>query len=252
MSEIKFISGGVCAPKGFKAAGVHCGVRKNKDKKDLSIIASETICTAAAVYTTNKVYGAPITVTREHLKNGKAQAVICNSGNANTCNADGVEKAEMMAKLAADALGIAAEDVVVASTGVIGQVLDIEPIASFEERTVTMIYRRDEEAWLHEEDPELRFYTLWTRKESITKADGRGHLLAPKTFSLLPLEQQPHDIRGEAWYTKTIQWNGYVISVASRKPIGELNIIELQPESLLPEEEAKPDWGGQEEFYFGD
>ena len=130
--------------------------------------------------------------------------------------------------------------------------LDIEPIASFEERTVTMIYRRDEEAWLHEEDPELRFYTLWTRKESITKADGRGHLLAPKTFSLLPLEQQPHDIRGEAWYTKTIQWNGYVISVASRKPIGELNIIELQPESLLPEEEAKPDWGGQEEFYFGD
>ncbi len=130
MDELKFIEGGVCAPLGFKAAGIHCGVRKNKSKKDLALILSEVPCAAAAVYTQNKVYGAPITVTRAHLQNGVAQAVVCNSGNANTCNADGVEKAEAMAELTAKALGIRAEDVIVASTGVIGQVLDLEPIAS--------------------------------------------------------------------------------------------------------------------------
>jgi len=121
-------NGGVCAPKGFKASGIHCGIRKNKTKKDLALIMSDNLCSAAAVYTTNKVYGAPITVTREHLKNGMAQAVICNSGNANTCNADGVEKANMMAHLVSKQTGISASDVIVASTGVIGQVLPIEPI----------------------------------------------------------------------------------------------------------------------------
>ena len=122
-------NGGVCAPKGFKASGIHCGIRKNKTKKDLALIVADDLCSASAVYTTNKVYGAPITVTREHLSNGKAKAVICNSGNANTCNADGVEKAKMMADLVEKHTGISASDVIVASTGVIGQVLPIEPIA---------------------------------------------------------------------------------------------------------------------------
>lgn len=122
-------NGGVCAPKGFKASGVHCGIRKNKTKKDLALIVADNMCSAAAVYTTNKVYGAPITVTRQHLQNGKAQVVICNSGNANTCNADGVQKAKMMADLVEKHTGICSGDVIVASTGVIGQVLPIEPIA---------------------------------------------------------------------------------------------------------------------------
>ena len=122
-------NGGVCAPKGFKASGIHCGIRKNKTKKDLALIVADNLCSAAAVYTTNKVYGAPITVTRQHLQNGKAQVVICNSGNANTCNADGVEKAKMMADLVEKHTGISSSDVIVASTGVIGQVLPIEPIA---------------------------------------------------------------------------------------------------------------------------
>lgn len=126
---IKNISGGVCAPKGFKAAGMHCGVRKNRTKKDIAMIACDVECTAAAVYTQNKVYGAPITVTRENIADGKARAVICNSGNANTSNADGVEKARAMCELTAKALGISASDVIVASTGVIGQSLDLEPIA---------------------------------------------------------------------------------------------------------------------------
>lgn len=126
--KIKSIIGGVCAPKGFVAGGIHCGVRKNKEKKDLALIRSELPCQAAAVYTTNKVYGAPITVTRENLADGTAQAVICNSGNANTCNADGVEKARMMCEIAGKALNIDAKDVIVASTGVIGQTLPIEPI----------------------------------------------------------------------------------------------------------------------------
>ncbi len=123
------IPGGVCAPKGFTAAGMHCGVRKNRSKKDIALICCETECSAAAVYTQNKVYGAPITVTRSNISDGKARAVICNSGNANTSNADGVEKAEAMCSLTAKALGIDPKDVIVASTGVIGQSLDLEPIA---------------------------------------------------------------------------------------------------------------------------
>jgi len=126
---MKFIDGGVCAAKGFTAGGVHCGIRKNRDKKDLSLIFSEKRASAAAVYTTNLVKGAPLIVTKKHLADGYAQAVICNSGNANTCNADGVEIAEQMSSLCANALNISENDIVVASTGVIGQPLDMEPIA---------------------------------------------------------------------------------------------------------------------------
>ena len=126
---MKIIEGGVCAAKGFKASGVHCGIRKNRTKRDLSLIYSEVPASAAAVYTTNLVKGAPLEVTKNHIADGKAQAVICNSGNANTCNANGIEIAEQMSSLIAGALGIKTEDVVVASTGVIGQPLEIEPIA---------------------------------------------------------------------------------------------------------------------------
>ena len=120
--------GGVTAPKGFRANGLHCGIRKNKEKKDFMLIVSDVPCDAAAVYTQNLVCGAPVTVTRENLKNGKAQAVICNSGIANTCNADGIEKAEAMCALVAQYTGIPAGDVVVASTGVIGQPIDLAPM----------------------------------------------------------------------------------------------------------------------------
>ncbi len=127
---MKTIDGGVCAAQGFTASGVHCGIRKNKTKRDLALIYSEVPASAAAVYTTNLVKGAPLLVTKKHLADGKAQAVICNSGNANTCNANGVEIAEKMSELLAGALPVKAEDVVVASTGVIGQPLDIAPIAA--------------------------------------------------------------------------------------------------------------------------
>ncbi len=125
---IKMINGGVCAPKGFKAGGIHCGIRKNKIKKDIALIVSDAPASAAAVYTTNLVKGAPLIVTKKHLEDGVAKAVICNSGNANTCNADGEEVAEKMCALVAEEMGIKADDVVVASTGVIGQPLDITPI----------------------------------------------------------------------------------------------------------------------------
>ncbi len=124
---MKRVDLGICAPKGFKAYGVHCGIRKNKTKKDLSLIYSSTQADAAAVFTTNLVKGAPLIVTKEHLKDGKAQAIICNSGNANTCNANGIEIAEETSKLIADALNIDESNVIVGSTGVIGQPMDIEP-----------------------------------------------------------------------------------------------------------------------------
>lgn len=125
---IKTIDGGICAAKGFSAAGIHCGIRKNRDKRDLALIVSEKKAAAAAVYTTNLVKGAPIAVTKKHIGNGFAQAVICNSGNANTCNADGIEIAEKMCGIVEKETGIKADDVIVASTGVIGQRLDIAPI----------------------------------------------------------------------------------------------------------------------------
>lgn len=125
---MKTVSGGVCAAKGFSAAGIHCGIRKNKDKKDLSLIMSDRPATAAAVYTTNLVKGAPLRVTKENLSDGTAQAIICNSGNANTCNANGAEIARAMCALVESATGVKASDVIVSSTGVIGLPLSIEPI----------------------------------------------------------------------------------------------------------------------------
>ena len=125
---MQIISGGVTAAKGFKAGGIHCGIRKNRTKRDLSLILSEKKAKAAAVYTTNLVKGAPLTVTKNNIADGFASAIICNSGNANTCNANGIEIAEETCQLLGDALGIDKSDVVVASTGVIGLPLDIEPI----------------------------------------------------------------------------------------------------------------------------
>ena len=122
--------GGVCAAKGFRANGLNCGLNPNPNKNDLGLVVSDVICNTAAVYTQNKVKGAPILVTKKHLAatNGKCKAVIANSKNANTCNADGEEKAAKMAALVAAKLGIKTEEVAVASTGVIGQILPIEPI----------------------------------------------------------------------------------------------------------------------------
>ncbi len=125
---MKLIEGGVCAAKGFKANGLHCGIRKNHTKKDLALICSDVVANAAAVYTTNLVKGAPLIVTKENIKDGKAQAIICNSGNANTCNADGIDVANYGCELVANAMNISKSNVVVASTGVIGQPLDMTPI----------------------------------------------------------------------------------------------------------------------------
>lgn len=127
---LKEIDGGVCAPQGFRANGVHCGIRKNKIKKDLALIVADKRCAAAGVYTTNLVKGAPILVTQKNLADGHARAVIVNSGNANTCNEGGVEIAEGMCRLVEEYTGVPAGDVIVASTGVIGQKLSLDPIAS--------------------------------------------------------------------------------------------------------------------------
>ncbi|MBQ6843662.1 MAG: bifunctional glutamate N-acetyltransferase/amino-acid acetyltransferase ArgJ [Agathobacter sp.] len=136
MEKWQVIEGGVCAAKGFLANGLNCGLNPDKNKNDLGMVVSEVLCDTAAVYTSNKVKGAPILVTKANLEKtgGKSKAVIVNSKNANTCNADGVEKAERMCQLAANALAangyeVTSEEVIVASTGVIGQILPIEPIA---------------------------------------------------------------------------------------------------------------------------
>ena len=127
---IKEISGGVCAAQGFKAAGVHCGVKADSspDKNDLALILSEKECTAAAVYTLNRVKAAPIYVTMEHLENGTAWGVVANSGNANACCPMSHENAEAMCLFAARATGREAGDFAVASTGVIGQTINIQAI----------------------------------------------------------------------------------------------------------------------------
>ena len=122
------IPGGVTAATGFQASGIHCGIRKNRTKRDIALILSDVPASAAAVYTQNLVKGAPIAVTRRHIADGIARAVICNSGNANTCNANGEEVAEEMCRMTGEILGIDAGDVIVASTGVIGQPLNLEPI----------------------------------------------------------------------------------------------------------------------------
>lgn len=125
---MKIVEGGVTAAKGFTAAGIHAGLRKNKTKHDLAMIYSDVECTAAAVYTRNAVKASPLYVTMANLASGKARAVICNSGNANACAPDGDENARRMCKAAADALGIAESELIVASTGVIGQRLNIEAV----------------------------------------------------------------------------------------------------------------------------
>ncbi len=154
--DIKYIDGGICAAKGFKASGMYCGIKKPanddpsiKHKNDICLYTSDVLCNAAAVYTQNKVKGAPILVTKANLeKSGnKAMAVIANSKNANTCNADGVEKADRMCELVANELNLPKEQVIVASTGVIGQILPIEPI----EKAVPVLakaldYGKNEEA----------------------------------------------------------------------------------------------------------
>ncbi|MBR4765490.1 MAG: bifunctional glutamate N-acetyltransferase/amino-acid acetyltransferase ArgJ [Clostridia bacterium] len=127
---MKLTEGGICAAKGFTANGIHCGIRKNKGKRDLSLIFSEKRAATACVYTKNLVKGAPLEVTKQNISDGYAQAVICNSGNANTCNANGREIALQMCELCSEELGISEKDIVVASTGVIGQPLDIAPIAA--------------------------------------------------------------------------------------------------------------------------
>lgn len=131
MDTFKVVDGGVCAAKGFKASGLYCGIKENPTKKnDIALIVSDVMCNAAGVYTSNKVKGAPVIVTKKNLaaSGGKAKAVIVNSKNANTCNADGEAKADAMCRLVSDALGIKQEEVIVASTGVIGQILPLEPI----------------------------------------------------------------------------------------------------------------------------
>ena len=135
----RYIEGGICAAKGYRANGLNCGLNPVKEKNDLALLVSEVSCQAAAVYTQNKVKGAPILVCQEHLKKtgNKAKAVIANSKNANTCNADGVEKAEKMCALAADVLQLRPEEVLVASTGVIGEILPIEPVESHIEELAT-------------------------------------------------------------------------------------------------------------------
>lgn len=143
---MKQINGGVCAAIGFKASGVHAGIRKNKDKKDLALITSEVRASAASVYTQNLVKGAPIYVTRKNLEDGYASAVICNSGNANTCNANGIEIAEDMCALVEKHTSISKNDVVVASTGVIGQPLDITPVKNAMEELASSLNENGSEA----------------------------------------------------------------------------------------------------------
>lgn len=125
---MKVIEGGVCAAAGFYAGACHCGIRKSIKKNDLAVIASEVMCNAAATYTTNRVKASPLLLTKEHLADGMAKAVIVNSGNANACAPDGMENAKREAEAAAGFLGIDANDIVVASTGVIGQRLTVECI----------------------------------------------------------------------------------------------------------------------------
>jgi len=128
MMNVKEISGGVTAAKGFVASGLHCGIRANKEKKDVALIVSACDCAAAGVFTKNIVKAAPVYKTLENLKNGRACAIICNSGNANACAPNGMENAQKMCEAVADALEISADDVIVSSTGVIGVEMDVSPI----------------------------------------------------------------------------------------------------------------------------
>ena len=142
---MKLIKGGVCAAEGFKASGISCGIRKS-GKLDLALIVSETKAATAGTYTQNLVKGAPITVTKNNIADGYAQAIIVNSGNANTCNANGIEIAEGMCGLVEEYTGIKAGDVAVASTGVIGQKLSLEPISSGMEELVSTLGNNSHDA----------------------------------------------------------------------------------------------------------
>ena len=126
--DFRFIDGTITTPQGFTGAAICGGIKEgNTTKKDIMMVKCDTLCNAAAVYTKNLVKSDAILVTQEHLKNGKAQAIVANSGNANTCNADGYKKASDVCKLCASTLNIAEDDVIVASTGVIGVPLPLEP-----------------------------------------------------------------------------------------------------------------------------
>ena len=168
----KYIEGGVCASKGFVANGLNCGINPDKNKNDLGAVYSETICDAAAVYTQNKVKGAPVIVTKKHLEasKGKAKAVIVNSKNANTCNADGEEIAEKVCSLAADALGIKPEEVIVGSTGVIGMRLSIEPFATHMQELIDGMTVEG-----HTEAANAIMTTDTVRKEVAVEFDIDGH-----------------------------------------------------------------------------
>lgn len=144
--KIREIPGGVCAPLGFKASGVHCGIRKNREKKDFALIVSEVRATAAGVFTTNLVKGAPVVITKQHLADGYAQAIVCNSGNANTCNSDGLDIANGMCSLVSKVSGISEMDVIVASTGVIGQKLSLTPMAQHIDRLYASLGDHSEDA----------------------------------------------------------------------------------------------------------
>ena len=158
---MEFINGGVLAAKGFKASGVHCGIRKNKDKKDIALIYSESRCAAAATYTKNLVKGAPLVVTKNHISDGYAQAIICNSGNANTCNINGMDIANETCKLLANALNIKEDDIVIASTGVIGQEMDIKPF----EIGIPMLVKELDNGT--SEDANLAIMTTDTKQKSV-------------------------------------------------------------------------------------
>lgn len=125
---MKIISGGVCAALGFQAGSIRCGIKDSRTNDDTAIILSDCECTAAATYTLNRVKAAPLYVTMEHLENGVARGIVANAGNANACAPDGMENARRMAKAAASVVGVDEKDLVVASTGVIGQRLNIECI----------------------------------------------------------------------------------------------------------------------------
>jgi len=167
---MKKIPGGVCAAKGFRANGIRCGIRPNHTDKDLALLVSDVMCTAAAVYTTNLVKGAPIAVTKENLADGKAQAVIVNSGNANTCNADGPEIARRMCELTANALGLDPKDIIIGSTGVIGQPLSITPIENGMAELVSGL-RRDG----NEDAVEAIMTTDTRKKEAAVEFELKGH-----------------------------------------------------------------------------
>ena len=160
---IQMTEGGICAAKGFRAAGMHCGIRPGKTKKDLALIVSDVPCQAAAVFTANLVKGAPILVDQAHLRDGVAQAVVCNSGIANTCNADGLEKAEKMAALAAEAAGLRPEDVIVGSTGVIGEPLNLDPVEAALPELVKRLQRSADAS----DDAEHAIMTTDTRPKSV-------------------------------------------------------------------------------------